>query len=541
MSDRNATRELRLPGSVAEVMASPPGPQIGAFFDLDGTLVAGFTAVILTRERFRHRDMGIGELLGMMAAGLNHQLGRMEFEGLITKAAQALRGRALSDLQQIGDRLFVDKIEKRIYPEMRELVQAHLDRGHTVVLSSSALTIQVEPVARFLGIPEMLTNRFEVDAAGLLTGNVLKPILWGPGKAKAVQTFADEHGIDLKDSYFYADGDEDVPLMHLVGNPRPTNPGDKMRDVARKRGWPILEFNSRGRGGLVGQVRNLIGASTIVPAAYGAVGWGLLTRSRRRGVNFFTSAFPQLLLAANGVNLHVLGKENLTRKRPAVFIFNHRNNFDPVIVGALVKDNWTGVGKKELQNDPVVGALGKLVDTVFIDREDPKAAVASLKEAENLAKKGLSVVIAPEGTRLDTKSVGPFKKGPFRLAMSAGVPIVPIVIRNAEKISARDSSTLHPGDVDIVVYPPLSVADWTLDDLEDRIAEVRQLFVDTLENWPTGEVPKASLYAKKAPAKKSAAKKAPAKKSAAKKSAATKKAPAKKTPAKKTAAKKGRR
>ena len=64
MSEKN----MRLPGSVAEVMASPPGPKIGAFFDLDGTLVAGFTAVILTRERFRSRDMGIGELITMIAA-----------------------------------------------------------------------------------------------------------------------------------------------------------------------------------------------------------------------------------------------------------------------------------------------------------------------------------------------------------------------------------------------------------------------------------------------------------------------------------------
>ena len=48
--------DLRLPGSVAEILASPPGPKIGAFFDLDGTLVAGFTAVILTQERLRRRD-----------------------------------------------------------------------------------------------------------------------------------------------------------------------------------------------------------------------------------------------------------------------------------------------------------------------------------------------------------------------------------------------------------------------------------------------------------------------------------------------------
>ena len=61
MSGGNSSRNARLPGSVAEVMASPPGPRVGAFFDLDGTLVAGFTAVILTRERFRSRDRGVGE------------------------------------------------------------------------------------------------------------------------------------------------------------------------------------------------------------------------------------------------------------------------------------------------------------------------------------------------------------------------------------------------------------------------------------------------------------------------------------------------
>lgn len=522
---------MRLPGSVAEVMASPPGPKIGAFFDLDGTLVAGFTAVILTRERFRSRDMGIGELITMIAAGLNHQLGRLEFEELITKASQALRGRALSDLHEIGERLFVQKIENRIYPEMRELVAAHLERGHTVVLSSSALTLQVEPVARFLGIENTLTNRFEVDDEDVLTGEVVRPILWGPGKANAVQKFAAENDIDLKQSYFYADGDEDVALMYLVGNPRPTNPEGKMASVARRRGWPILQFSSRGSGGLMGQVRTLLGVGALVPAATGAIWWGALTRSRRRGLNFFTTAFPNLLLAVNGVRLNVQGAENLRKQRPAVFIFNHRNNADPVMVASLLRDNWTGVGKKELKDDPVVGTLGKLTDTVFIDRDDPKAALETMHEVEKLVAKGLSIMIAPEGTRRDTRTVGPFKKGPFRLAMAAGVPIVPIVLRNAEVIASRDSSTMNPGTVDVVVYPPLSVQDWTVDDLSERIEEVRQLYLDTLKDWPDGELPVPPIY-QNAPAKKAAARKAPAKKAAVK---AAKKAPAKKAPAKKAA------
>lgn len=528
-------QDLRLPGSVAEILASPPGPKIGAFFDLDGTLVAGFTAVILTQERLRRRDMGVGELLSMVQAGLNHTLGRIEFEDLIGKASAALAGRLLTDLDEIGERLFAQRIESRIYPEMRELVRAHVARGHTVVLSSSALTIQVNPVARFLGITNTLTNKFEINEDGLLTGKVVKPILWGPGKAAAVQRFAAEHDIDLKDSYFYADGDEDVALMYLVGNPRPTNPEGKMAAVAKRRGWPILRFNSRGPVGLRRQIRTLAGIGSMFPVAAGAVGVGLLTTSRRRGVNFFTSTFPQTLLMTAGVSLNVIGKENLTAQRPAVFIFNHRNQFDPLIAGSLVRDNWVAVGKKELQKDPIIGTLGRLTDGVFIDRDDPVAAMETMRTVEERAKKGLSILIAPEGTRMDTTEVGPFKKGPFRIAMAVGIPIVPIVIRNAELVAARNSTTINPGTVDVAVFPPISVQDWTVETLSERIAEVRQLYLDTLANWPVDELPAADVYAEKKAAKKAAKK--VAKRSEPAKAPAKGKGPAKKAKPKKAAPK----
>jgi len=517
---RKPPLDLRLPGSVAEILASSPGPKIGAFFDLDGTLVAGFTAVILTQERLRRRDMGVGELLSMVQAGLNHTLGRIEFEDLIGQASSALRGRLLTDLEEIGERLFAQRIESRIYPEMRELVRAHVARGHTVVLSSSALTIQVNPVARFLGITNLLTNTFETNEDGLLTGDVVKPILWGPGKASAVQRFAAEHDIDLKDSYFYADGDEDVALMYLVGNPRPTNPEGKMAAVAKRRGWPILQFSSRGGVGFRRQLRTLAGFGSMFPVGAGAVAMGVLTGSRRRGVNFFTSNFSQLVLAATGVHLNVIGKENLTAQRPAVFIFNHRNQVDPIISGALIRDNWVAVAKKELERDPIMGPLGKLLDGVFIDRDDAVAALETMHTVEERAKNGLSILMAPEGTRLDTTEVGPFKKGPFRLAMAAGIPIVPIVIRNAEIVAARNSSTINPGTVDVAVFPPIPVNDWTLDALPDHIAEVRRLYLDTLADWPVDELPEVDLYAKKAASKAGIqAANATAKKSAAKKTA----------------------
>jgi putative phosphoserine phosphatase / 1-acylglycerol-3-phosphate O-acyltransferase len=239
---------------------------------------------------------------------------------------------------------------------------------------------------------------------------------------------------------------------------------------------------------LLGGVRNLAGVGSLLPVALGAAGIGLLTRNKRAGVNFLTAHWPQLLLRINGVSLNVLGRENLTTQRPAVFIFNHRNNFDAAMTAALVRDNWTGVGKKELESDPISGTLGKLLDTAFIDRDDPQSAVQSLHKIEELARRGLSVLIAPEGTRVDTAEVGPFKKGPFRIAMSAGIPIVPIVIRNAERVAARNASTLNPGTVDIAVFPPIPTADWTIRTLPRRIAAIRQLYVDTLTHWPPDDV-----------------------------------------------------
>jgi putative phosphoserine phosphatase / 1-acylglycerol-3-phosphate O-acyltransferase len=123
-----------------------------------------------------------------------------------------------------------------------------------------------------------------------------------------------------------------------------------------------------------------------------------------------------------------------------------------------------------------------------------------------------------------------------------GIPIVPIVIRNAEVIAARDSSTFNPGTVDVAVYPPIPVDDWTLEDLPDRIAAIRQLYLDTLKDWPHDKLPDVDLSGPrraptKAKAKTTDAKRAEAPKPEPKKTAAHK-TEAKETEAKKAPVKK---
>ena len=477
---------------MAQVDASPEGPGIGAFFDLDGTLVAGFTAAAHTMDRLLRRQVSAGDFLRLTQLAVEYKLGQREIEALIEGGAGTARGRLAEDVEEMGERIFQHSVADRIYPEMRDLVRAHQRRGHTVVLSSSALSMQAEPVARYLGIDHVVCNRFVLDEHGVVTGAIEQPVIWGNTKATSVQKFAAEHDIDLGSSYFYADGDEDLALMYLVGNPRPVNPGPRLTRVAERRGWPILRLQSRGSGGPLGRARNLAALGSLWPVAAGALGVGVLSHSRRAGVNFLTRYWPEIVLALNGVQLNVIGEENLTAQRPAVFLFNHRNNFDVFMVAALVKDNWTGVAKKELAGNPLAGTLGRLLDAAFIDRDDTAAAVAALEGVEEAARKGLSILVAPEGTRLDVAGVGPFKKGAFRIAMATGLPVVPIVIRNSDSVAGRNATTLHPGTVDIAVLPPVSVADWTLANLEAKIEQVRGNYVELLADWPAtldGEAP----------------------------------------------------
>src|ERR1700744_4705154 len=165
--------------AIAEIAASSSGPEVGAFFALDGTLVAAFTAAVHLGDRIRRRQAGIRELLGVFEAALRYRFGRLEFEHLIMRAAGYLRGESLADLDELGERLFVERVASRLSCHLHEIVRAHQQRGHTVVMSSSALSIQALPVARFLGISDVQCNHFELDEHGCLTAKSSNPLCGG--------------------------------------------------------------------------------------------------------------------------------------------------------------------------------------------------------------------------------------------------------------------------------------------------------------------------------------------------------------------------
>ncbi len=353
------------------------------------------------------------------------------------------------------------------------------------MLISSATNYQTYPIAEHLGIDHVECNELEVGADGLLTGKLAAAVVWGETKAERAIKFAAEHKTDMTRSFFYADGDEDAALMRRVGNPRPTNPRKGLEATALREGWPVTKFQSRGSVGAVGATRNFVGMAALAPVAMGGVAVGVLSGRRRAGVDFFVKRWTDAMFGSVGVSFDVQGEENLWSRRPAVFIFNHRNNMDIMMAGKLVERDFTSVGKKEAEANPLSAVLAKLIDAVFIDRDDTQGAIEAMRPIQEAVGKGLSLIISPEGTRSETGELGPFKKGPFRLAMAAGVPIVPIVFRNADEVASRNAQFMRPGKVEAVILPPVPTDAWTVEDLPGHIEGIRNAYIDTLANWPS--------------------------------------------------------
>jgi len=473
MPTRHATDPLD------EIQDGPAGAKVAAFFDVDRTLIAGFSAAAFVRERLFSGRVGPSALAQMTLGALGYALGRRGFSGFITSATASYRGMPESALEEIGERIFAKQLASLVYPEARALVRAHRDRGHTVAIVSSALRYQVEPLARDLAIEHVLCTRLEVDD-GIFTGRVHHPTCFGNGKAAAARDLAERLGLDLAESWFYTDSHDDLPALELVGRPHPLNPDDRLAAVARERGWPVHRFTSRGTPGALDLLRTLSVYASLVPAGLAGLAAGVANQSRREGVNLFGSFWADFALSLSGVQIHVTGEEHLWSHRPAVFVFNHQSALDMPIMIKLVRRDVTGVGKAELRWNPIFGPLLWLAGVAFVDRADSKRAIEALRPAVEALRAGTSLVIAPEGTRSPTPRLGRFKKGAFHMAMQAGVPIVPVVIRNAGDALPKNGLVVHPATIDVVVLPPIPTTEWTRDGLEREIESIRTAYLRAL-------------------------------------------------------------
>ncbi|NIB41671.1 HAD-IB family hydrolase [Pseudomaricurvus alkylphenolicus] len=459
----------------------PDGPHIGAFFDFDGTVIAGFSVKVFLQEQLRRGDLGPREFAELMATFTNFSMGRLGFSGLMVASAQIMKGVPEQQYIDFGEELYEKHISRMIYPESRALIEAHLRKGHTVALISSATRYQVEAAAQDLGFDHILYTELEVED-GVFTGNVIRPTCYGEGKLTAAQKLAKEEGIDLDQSFFYTDSHEDLPLLEGVGHPQVLNPNSKLVTIAERRGWPIRRFGSRGRPKVTDYLRTAAATWSLVPSFAAGLPIRYLTGSKRESLNYSMALFGDTAAALIGMHVEARGEEHLWSQRPAVFIFNHQSQADAVIIAKLLRRDFASVGKKEIKDDNyIIGKIFEYGGTVLIDRKNAPSAIEAMQPlVDTLQNEGRSVVLSPEGTRTIGPKLAPFKKGAFHLAIQAGVPIVPIVIHNAGDVQPKGDWVFRSGTVEVDVLPPVDTSKWTVENIDQHVTDVRNMFLETL-------------------------------------------------------------
>ncbi|MCP4119882.1 MAG: 1-acyl-sn-glycerol-3-phosphate acyltransferase [Desulfobacteraceae bacterium] len=182
------------------------------------------------------------------------------------------------------------------------------------------------------------------------------------------------------------------------------------------------------------------------------------------------------------IRVKIRGRHNYTRKKTYVVVANHQSMVDiPVVQGWLgLRIKW--VMKKELKKVPVFGPACRSLGCIYIDRSDREAAIRSIAEAKARLTRKSAVLFFPEGTRSRDGKMLPFKKGAFRFAMDAGLPILPITIKNSREILPPDSLDLTPGEVEIIIHPEVRMTGIDIGgkSLDETIARVRETICQAL-------------------------------------------------------------
>lgn len=216
-------------------------PKIGAFFDLDKTLIAENSGSLFMKHRYRRGEIGNFDLVKGLGTYLQYKLGVLDIRAWTAGMMQQFRGQSEAELAQESLAWFEELVVPTVYPEAAALVEEHRARGHVVAIVSGATRFVVEPLAERLGIEHMLYTRLEVEE-GLFTGRVIEPICFEEGKIYWLQQLIETQGIDLAKSWFYTDSITDRPLLDLVGHPVATNPDPLLYREARRRAWPVRFF-----------------------------------------------------------------------------------------------------------------------------------------------------------------------------------------------------------------------------------------------------------------------------------------------------------
>jgi 1-acyl-sn-glycerol-3-phosphate acyltransferase len=185
--------------------------------------------------------------------------------------------------------------------------------------------------------------------------------------------------------------------------------------------------------------------------------------------------------------IQVYGTENVSADQNYVYMANHSSLIDTPALFAYLPHQFRIMAKKELFWVPFMGWHLWSAGNFPIDRSDPRKTAKSLRSVIEGVRAGKSLAVFPEGTRTPDGRLQEFKHGAFKIAVRAGVPIVPVSIRGTFKLLPKTTLAPRPGRVDVIIGEPIDTREYSDRNLGELIARTRAAIEDNLYAVPCEE------------------------------------------------------
>ncbi|HZH29640.1 MAG TPA: lysophospholipid acyltransferase family protein [Pyrinomonadaceae bacterium] len=186
-------------------------------------------------------------------------------------------------------------------------------------------------------------------------------------------------------------------------------------------------------------------------------------------------------LRLSGMRVRVRGLEQLDPRQTYIFTANHRSYLDTATLFAYTGRRIGLFAKKELLKVPILGYGMGFVNILAIDRSNRERALTTVRKATESIRSGVSFGVFAEGTRARPGELLPFKKGAFYMAVETGVSVVPVAMKNTDRLMGKSEGTARPGTIEMVMLPPISTKGLSTDeDVKRLTAEVRARVAEEL-------------------------------------------------------------
>lgn len=217
--------------------------KIGAFFDMDRTLLTESSTLLMVRYMRRRQLLRRRELFWLVWARLRLRLGTTDIPTITRQLVRSMAGAAESEQIAFSRQWFGEQLIHYVSEGGRRSIADHRARGHRLAVITGSPVYTAGPLAQHLQISaeDVLATRFEV-VDGRFTGRLMEPMCFREGKLDYAEAYADRHGLKLSASYFYTDSIDDLSLLERVGHPVAVNPDKALLRVAQERAWPIVNF-----------------------------------------------------------------------------------------------------------------------------------------------------------------------------------------------------------------------------------------------------------------------------------------------------------